>query len=175
MLTACSSHDDTKSNTGGSSAGTPTTNTPGANNGGGNSGGGGGDGTTGTSRVALDVKSFCNKAVTTCGDNATSESDCEAMFAAVRVTQDCATALLNASCDDLAGGSGAVGSCFPSCTTPGATTCNGDGTLSVCGNASKALVYDCATTCTEVGKSGSGKCGTANDNSGNSGQKCLCN
>lgn len=165
LLTACSSHDDSSQKPSpGASANVPVAN------------GGGSAATPATSSlVGIDVKSFCNKATTGCGDTSTKESDCEAMFSAVRVSKDCAAALENASCQDLSSGAGAVTSCFPSCSNPGTTKCNGDGTLSVCGNASKALVYDCAATCSEVGKSWSGNCGSAADQQGQNQQdRCLC-
>jgi hypothetical protein len=178
LLAACSGHDDPAGQklpaTGGPSAVLPTTgdDTTGGNTAGGNTA----EGPTSTGRVALDVKAFCARAVTTCGDGSVPESDCEAMFGAVRVSKACETALLNASCADLSNGTGAVDECFPSCSSPGASSCNNDGTLSVCGQASKALVYDCATMCTQVGKTGTGNCGQAADTQGGSSQqdRCLC-
>ena len=131
--------------------------------------------TDSSSHVALDANAFCNKAVTTCGDTSTKVSDCVATFAAVRVTPDCADALETASCSDLATTTSSVDDvCFPSCSQPGSQSCNGDGTLSVCGSSSKALVYDCAATCTAVKKTWTGVCGTSNEGQTSPKPKCWC-
>jgi hypothetical protein len=128
-----------------------------------------------TARVALDANAFCNKAVTSCGTGKAKLSECLAAFAAVRVSPECADALLNASCSDLASTTSSVDSiCFPPCSTPG-TTCNGDGTLSICGNASKTLVYDCKTSCSTVsGNTWTGICGKSAEGKTSEQDKCWC-
>ncbi|MDF2695976.1 MAG: hypothetical protein K0S65_4359 [Labilithrix sp.] len=125
-------------------------------------------------RVAIDVGSFCGKVVNTCGNSAITVSDCIKSFAAVRVTADCAAALEGASCTEFSPGSDVQTSCFPACDTPGGQSCNGDGTLSTCGEASTLVVLDCKAACSAEGKSWTGECGTSGNGQTSSTEKCWC-
>jgi hypothetical protein len=127
-----------------------------------------------TRRVALDARSFCNKVVNSCGNSSLTLDGCQKAFAAVRVTPDCADALEGASCSDFSPDSNVQTSCFPGCSTPGADSCNDDGTLSTCGESSALVVLDCETSCSLSGKKWTGECGTSGNGQTSNKDQCWC-
>lgn len=103
-----------------------------------------------------DAKAFCDKA-RSCGQPT---QNCDAVMAAVRVSQACVDGLAAASCADLtSSSSSAASTCFPPCSGE-TTTCNGDGTATKCSDG-RTLVLDCAASCSLNGKTYTGTCGPA--------------
>jgi hypothetical protein len=157
----------------------------GPDGGGGDDGGGGGGasedgssdgGPSPTAGFALvsDPQGLCNKIVGCSADAGTdagpdggaagppiTQADCLLTFTISRFPPSCIAGLGTASCADLLGTSPSLSSCFPSCTTPGSTHCNGDGSLTTCGSGGEQYVLDCAAACKNEGSTWTGVCGSS--------------
>jgi hypothetical protein len=135
---------------------------------------------TGTSaaRQAVDADSLCDRMVNDCQVTTKTKEECVDIYSLVRVSQACLDALKAASCEDLGDNGSAtsdvVKNCFPSCSG-GADSCNGDGTITHCGDG-KAVTLDCAGVCDQAGKEYSGTCGTSfgEQASSDGNAKCWC-
>ena len=150
--------------------------TTGTGGGGTGSGSGGGGGGGGGRRVAVDAVAFCERYSGECGQTELTRAECEQNFGLLRVTLECSQLLQVASCEELAEDGGAVdATCFPACTAPGAQTCNGDGTLTLCSDQARTLVVDCDATCANVAASTyTGTCGTSYAGETSEQDKCWC-
>jgi hypothetical protein len=143
---------------------------------GGSSGGGGGGGGGGT---AIDSASVCDRLVNECKDTSTpSVDDCKKQYAVFRVSQACKDGLASATCEDLKSPTSPLSkTCFPACDSAGAQTCNGDGTITVCGavnGGNATIVVDCAALCTANSATFSGTCGKSAGGQTSDKDKCWC-
>jgi len=135
-----------------------------------------GTGGGGSSGVAVDADALCNKYVTDCHQATITLDDCKKTYVAVRVSQSCADAIKNATCTDLTSAtSSTLDTCFPTCTTSGSQTCNGDGTVTTCSSSTHTYVFDCASLCSSVlNGTYTGTCGTTFEGQTSEKPKCWC-
>lgn len=105
-----------------------------------------------------------------------SVANCNAVFAAIVLSQSCESTLLNASCADLGASPvpAALAACFPACS--GMTSkCNPDETITVCSGTNQ-YEYTCSGICASTSTTFTGTCGTSyNGQASSNGQpKCWC-
>jgi hypothetical protein len=146
---------------------------PGTTNSTGTSGGGTSDAGS-VKRQPINAEKICTRLVDECGQSGP-KSDCESELLAVLVTAACETALEAASCADLASSSSATTeSCFPPCSGT-LSSCNGDGTITVCTAAGTTNVLDCEESCRANGNLAfAGTCGTSYDGQVVDSPQCFC-
>ena len=108
----------------------------------------------------VDAKSYCELAVTQCGVQSGTESDCESQVSALLVSPACQTGLDKATCDDLNDNTSLEDTCFPKCTNAGVKHCNGS-YLTECDDDSRTVNIDCAGACATASLTFTGTCGTS--------------
>ena len=119
------------------------------------------DSESGGAEVPPAVASAC-EAVGACGGSE-EQMECETAFVLVSAPAGCLDAVETAPCEEHAADSPSyTDTCFPSCNSEGEHTCNGDGTLTVCGDVSgelRAITLNCTAVCESKGYPFTGTCG----------------
>jgi len=112
-----------------------------------------------STRRPINSEKLCTRLIEECGQVVTME-DCKRQFVAILVTGACADALATGSCADLTSStSPIISTCFPPCSGT-LSTCNGDGSVTICTTSGTTNVLDCEEACKADGaRAYSGTCG----------------
>ncbi len=123
------------------------------------------------SLTRVDAKSLCDL-VTQCGAS-TSLDDCEASIGALLVSDSCQSGLDKATCSDLDDNAALEETCFPKCTSPGTTHCNGS-YATQCNDSGRTYNVDCAAACTASSMTYTGTCGSSYQGLTSDKDQCWC-
>jgi hypothetical protein len=132
-------------------------------------------GSSGSSmRRPINSEKLCTRLISECRQAVTMEA-CLAQFTGVLVTGACADALATGSCADLTTSSSPLlDVCFPPCSGT-LSSCNGDGSITICTTAGTTNVLDCETACKADGaRAYSGTCGTSYGAQVSDRPRCWC-
>jgi hypothetical protein len=137
---------------------------------------------SGPSFTFLDAQTFCNQYVNTCkGGNGETVDQCLQTARALRVSQACADAMKNASCNDLTSSTAPLNdTCFPKCNKASTATCESDQqALDSCNADGRTQVFDCKQSCAATSTTSgmpfySGTCGTSYQGKTSTQPQCWC-
>jgi hypothetical protein len=130
----------------------------------------------------LDAQGFCNQYVNNCHlGNGETVDQCLQTASALRVSQACADAMKNASCNDLSSDTAPLNdTCFPKCDKSNTSTCESDGkALDSCNTSGRTQVFDCDKSCAATGPTSGAPfftqtCGTSYQGQTSPQPQCWC-